>query len=187
MAHDEVAGAFSQWSRDPDLAGAAAHYRAELRAEAAEYEALAARDRLRDRSLGEVAVELLARGDVVAIALPGRSFTGTLRHAAGDLACLRTAAGEDVDVCLTGVLALRVVEAVRDGGRSRGPGAASFTARLAEHEAAATIVEVGARVPDGGVVGRIEAASHDHVVVACPDGARWFVARRAIDYVLPRP
>lgn len=187
MHGDEGGPSFAEWARDPQLAAAGGAYRAELRAEAAEYERLAAKDRLRDRTLGGVAGELLVRGDVVAVMLSGRSFTGTLTHAAGDLACLRTSTGEDVDVCLSGAVALRVVEAVPAGGCGRGPGPARFAARLAEHETAGGVVEVGTRVPDGGVVGRIEAVGVDHVVVIDQDGARWFVATRAIDYVVPRP
>lgn len=179
-------GPFSAWARDPELSAAGSRYRAELRAEAAAYEQLAAKDRLRTRSLADVAAEARARGDIVAVAVPGRSFTGALVYAAGDLACLRTAAGDDVDVHLAGVVALRVVRAVRAGGHARGPGPHGFAARLGEHEAAGTLLEIGTRVPEGGLVGRIEAVSVDHVVVSGPDDARWFVARGAIDYVLPR-
>lgn len=186
MPADEVGTPFAEWSRDPDLAAAGAAYRAELRAEAAEYEAVAARDRLRDRTLADAAGELLVRGDLVAVAVPGRSFTGTLTHVAGDLACLRTPAGEDVDVCLSGIVALRVVEAVPAGGCSRGPGPSSFIARLAEHEAAGGVVEIGTRAHADGVVGRIEAVGIDHLVVTDADGSRWFVATRGVDYVVPR-
>lgn len=177
---------FAGWARDPDLAAAGAAYRAERRAEAAAYEELAARDRLRGRSLADVAAEALARGDVVAVALTGRTFTGTVTHAAGDLACMRTTVGDDVDVHLAGLVAVRVVQAMRAGGRSRGPGPASFAARLGEHEAAGTLLEVGARVPEGGLVGRIQAVGVDHAVITDREGGAWFVARRAIDYVLPR-
>lgn len=179
-------GPFADWARDPDLEAAGASYRAELRAEAALYEQLAARDRLRGRTLAEVAAEALARGDLVAVTVPGRSFTGTVTYAAGDLTCLRTAGGDDVDVHLGGAVALRVVRAARAGGRSRGPGPDSFAARLGEHEAAGTLLEIGARAPDGGLVGRVEAVAADHVVVADVGGGRCFVSRGGIDYVLPR-
>lgn len=171
---------------DPDVAAAGARYRAELRAEAAAYEELAARDRLRERTLADVACEALARGDIVAVTVPGRTFTGEVLHAAGDLACLRTRGGEEVDVALGGAVAIRVVEAVRAGGHRPGASPTTFAARLAEHEAAGCLVEIGARAPEAGVIGRIEAVAPDHVVVALPDGGRWFVARAAIDYVLPR-
>lgn len=179
-------GPFSDWARDPDLAAAGAAFRAEMRAEAAAYEELAARDLLRGRTLADVLAEALARGDLVTVTVPGRSFTGTVTYAAGDLACLRTASGDDVDVHLEGAVTLRVVEAARAGGRSRGAGPASFAARLGEHESARTLLEIGARTPPEGLVGRVEAVARDHVVVADVTGTRWFVARAAIDYVLPR-
>lgn len=177
---------FAGWARDPDLAAAGAAYRAERRAEAAAYEELAARDRLRGRDLADVAAEALARGDVVAVAVAGRTFTGTVTYAAGDLACVRTTVGDDVDVRLGGVVAVRVVQPVRSGGRSRAPGPAGFAARLGEHEAAGTLLEIGAAVPEAGLVGRIQAVAVDHVVVADREGGEWFVARGALDYVLPR-
>lgn len=182
----DTEGPFRDWARDPGLAAAGAAYRDELRAEAAAYEELAARDRLRGRTLADVAAEALARGDIVAVTAAGRTFTGALVFAAGDLACLRTPAGEDVDVRLAGAVSLRVVEAVRSGGRSRGSGPATFAARLGEHESAGTVLEFGTRAPDGGLVGRVEAVAADHVVVLDTEGARSFVARDAIGYVLPR-
>lgn len=182
----DVDGPLSGWAHDPELAAAGAAYRAELRAEAAAYEELAARDRLRGRTLADVAAEALARGDLVTITVVGRAFTGTVTHTAGDLACLRTPAGEDVDVHLAGVVALRVARPARAGGRSRGQGPASFAARLGEHEASGVVLEIGARTPEGGLVGRVEAVAADHVVVTDVEGARCFLARAAIDYVLPR-
>lgn len=174
-------------ARDPGFAEAGTLFRAERRAEAAEYEELAARDALRERSLGAVARDLLARGDLVAVSVQGRTFTGTLTHAATDLVCLRTPAGEDIDVRLGDQVALRVVESVRAGGSSPAADPASFAARLAEHEAAGTVLEFGTRAPDGGLVGRVVAVATDHVVVAAlPSADRWFVARTALDYVLPR-
>jgi hypothetical protein len=86
------------WADDPDFQRLAAEMTAELRAEAEEYERLAALDALRSRKLGEVALELLHRGDVVAVELAHRSFVGTALYAAGDLLCLRTHT-EDVDIC----------------------------------------------------------------------------------------
>lgn len=179
-------GAFADWSRDPDLAAAGAAYRAELRAEAAAYEELAAKDRLRGRTLADVAAEALARGDVVAVAVAGRTFTGSVTYAAGDLLCLRTAAGDEVDVRLGGDVALRVVRPVRAGGCTRPPGPSGFAARLAEHEAAGTLLEIGTRTPASGLVGRVDAVAVDHVVVTDVEGSRWFLARGAIDYVQPR-
>lgn len=169
---------------DPALQEAGAQYRAALRAEAAAYEELAARDLLRGRRLSDVAREACARGDRVALVLPQRSFVGTVEHVAGDLACLRTPAGI-VDVSLRAPITLQVVEQVRQGGHAPGPGPASFTARLFEHEAAGTFVELGGRFPGGAVVARIEAVALDHVVLRDRAERTSYVAHAALDYVAP--
>lgn len=178
-----------EWARDPDLRRAGQRYEAELRAEAAEYEQLAAKDRLRDRDLAGVAAELLARGDLVTVTLTTRSFTGQVVHAAGDLACLRTPAG-DVDVHLAEKSALTVVEAARTGGCAPSSGARTFAARLAEHEAAGGFVELGAHLALGtrssgwAAVARVEAVARDHVVIVS-DGTRSFVGLSILEYVKP--
>lgn len=179
-----------EWARDPDLRRAGQRYEAELRAEAAEYEQLAAKDRLRDRDLADVAAELLARGDLVTITLVTRSFTGEVAHVGKDLVVLRTTAG-DVDVHLHGRSAFTVVEPARVGGHGSSWGARSFAARLAEHEMAGQPVELGARLALGTqpagwvVVARIEAVARDHAVLVA-EGTRTFVALAALEYVRPR-
>lgn len=167
---------------DPELAALGQRFRDELRAEAEEYERLAARDLLRHRSLGDVAVEFVHRGDVVAVSAGARTFTGTVVYAAGDLACLRCAAG-DVDVRLGPPLALRVVERVRSGGRPRGRGPRGFRARLLEHEAAGATVEFGCPTLPADVRGRLEAVAPDHVVVA-DASSTCYLALSAIAWVL---
>lgn len=178
--------AFDYWADDPDLRRLAAEMAAELRAEAGEYERLAALDALRSRAVSEVALELLHRGDVVAVELARRSFVGTTIYAAGDLLCLRTRT-EDVDIWLQAPLGLRVVEHVRSGGLSRGLGCASFKARLCEHEASGGEVVIGCRLSGNGeLAGRVHAVAIDHLVIEAVSGQRWYVSLRAIDYVATR-
>lgn len=179
---DAVRDVFDYWADDPDFQRLAAEMTAELRAEAAEYERLAALDALRSRALGEVALELLHRGDVVAVELASRSFVGTALYTAGDLLCLRTHT-EDVDICMAAPLGLRIVERVRSGGVSRGAGSASFKARLFEHEASGGEVVVGSRLCGGEVVGRIHAVAVDHLVLDARSGQRCYLSLRALDYV----
>jgi hypothetical protein len=176
---------FEEWGADPDFERLGWHLRAELRAEAEEYERLAAVDALRGRRLGDVALELLHRGDVVAVDLAGRSFTGAVVYTAGDLLCVR-GAGSVVDVNLEAPLSLRVVERVRRGGAGRSGGPPGFKARLFEHEAAGTLVEIGCRLPVADLSGRIRAVAVDHLVVDQAGGDRRYVALRAIDYVVAR-
>lgn len=168
---------------DPELETAGAMFRAELRAEAAEWEQLAATDWLRRRTMADAARELLARGDRVAVGVGGRSAQGEVVHVGDDFACVATAAGT-VDVRLDGPAVWHVVQRVRSGGRSPAGGAKRFAARLAEHEAAGTPVCLMAG--DGAeVVGVIVAVAVDHVVVDGPDGSRWLVPHAAVAAVWP--
>jgi hypothetical protein len=166
---------------DPELAAMGQRFRDELRAEAEAYEQLAATDLLRGRALADVALELLHRGDVVAAAVGSRTFTGEVTYAAGDLLCVRTVS-IDVDLALSGPLALHVVESAPSGGRPRGRGPSSFRARLAEHEQAGTTLEVGCPALGVELRGRLAAVAEDHVVVDA-DGRRWYLGLVAVAYV----
>lgn len=179
----QPAGSALPGADDPELETAGAMFRAELRAEAAEWEQLAATDWLRRRTMADAARELLARGDRVAVGVGGRSAQGVVVHVGDDLACVATAAGT-VDVRLDGPAVWHVVQRVRSGGRSPTGGAKRFAARLAEHEAAGAPVCLVAG--DGAeVVGVIVAAAVDHVVVDGPDGSRWLVPHAAVAAVWP--
>lgn len=175
---------FSGWD-DPELTQMGQTFRDELRVEAAAYEALAAKDLLRRRRLGDVALELVHRGDRVAAMVGPTTFTGIVGYTAGDLACLRTPHG-DVDVRLSGAVALRVLETVRSGGLPSGTGPSSFTARLHEHEASGVALELGCPGLDPPVLcGRLEAVGGDHAVLLESDGQRCYVALAAVAYARP--
>lgn len=167
---------------DPDLQRLDAALAAEFRAEAQEYERLAALDHLRHRRLPDVVLELLHRGDVVAVELARQSFVGTVVYAVADLLCLRTKT-EDVDVWLEAPLTLHVLERARSGGLSRGVGPSSFRARLAEHEAAGTQVTIGRREQPAPLRGRIHAVALDHLVVEPGRRPPCYVPLRVVDYV----
>lgn len=168
---------------DPELVAAGAAFRAELRADAAEWEQLAATDWLRRRSLADAARELLARGDRVAVRVAGRVAHGEVVHVGDDLACVDTPGGV-VDVHLDGPAVWQVVQRVRAGGRAATPGARRFAARLAEHEAAGAPVCL---VTSDGTeaVGVIAAVAGDHVVLDAADGSRWLLPRTGLAAVWP--
>ncbi|MBA3372774.1 MAG: hypothetical protein M3493_10595 [Actinomycetota bacterium] len=153
------------------------------RAEDEAYEELAARDLLRGRDLAGVTLELLHRGDEVAVHAAGRRFAGTLVHAAGDLACLRTRLGT-VDLHVGDATIWQVLTRHRRGGVGRG-GPASFKARLGEHEAVGATLELGITSPDDALVARLAAVATDHVVVDEPSGSRWFIPLTRLVWVLP--
>lgn len=157
----------------------------EWRAETEAFEELAARQVLRNRRLSDAALELLHRGDVVAVGGAGRRFTGTVVHAAGDLLCLRTAAG-DVDLRAPATAAWSVLERRPGGGTGRAGGPASFKARLFEHEAVGAVLEFGVQALDESVVGRLAAVAVDHVVVDDHDRQRWYLPLAALVWVRAR-
>jgi hypothetical protein len=158
----------------------------DLRAEAEEDERLAALALLRDRTLGDVARELLHRGDRIAAVCPGRTATGLVIAAAGDLLTVQSAAGA-VDLRLGPPVLVRVLDRARAGGAPAGRGAQSFTARLYEHEAGGGRVAIGWGPTGEEVVGRITAVARDHLVVAEADGTTAFLPLAAVWWVTPRP
>lgn len=155
---------------------------AELRAEAEEAERLAALAARRRRSLADVGNDLHARGDTVAVEVPGCRFTGAIVHVATDHLQLRTVGGV-VDVALRGPVTLTVVERARTGGADRHDGASSFRSRLLELELAGDAVELGDAVSGGTVGGRLSAVAVDHVVVVDPDGTERYVSLSGITFV----
>lgn len=156
---------------------------AELRADAEETERLVSLAARRRRTLGDVAASLLARGDTIAVDVPGRRFTGTVVHAGADLLRLATPGGA-VDVNLRGAVALQVVERAPSGGSERSDGPPSFRSRLSELELAGTTVELGDH--RDGLVGRIAVVAVDHLVLLDPTGAERYVALATLTYVRPR-
>ncbi len=159
---------------------------ADLRADAEESERLALQTARRRRTLVDVARELMARGDLVGVGVPGRRFTGVVTHAAGDLVVVRTAGGL-VDVNLRAPAHLRVLERAPRGGETSTDGPSSFKARLFEIELAATPVAIGCSTVGDEQRGTIAAVGVDHVVWHDGDGAEWFLPIAAITHVLQRP
>lgn len=158
---------------------------AELRADAEETERLVAIAARRRRSLADVANDLLARGDTVAVELPGARFTGTIVHAAGDLLRLHGPAGA-LDVHLGGPVALTVVERAPTGGIERVDGPASFRSRLLELELDGATVELAHEAAAGTLVGRLLAVAVDHAVVVDPAGNERHLSLRGLSWVRSR-
>lgn len=172
-------------SRDPELARLSQRMRDELRSEAEEYEALAAKDLARGRRLADAVLLHCHRGDVVEVTTSSATFVGRITYCAGDLACMLTETAE-VDVWINGVLSVRVVERAHRGGWGLSAGPASFKARLFEHEAGGGPVSIGTRLPDGEIEGRIAAVAVDHLVVEVAGPETRYLALAAVEY-LRRP
>lgn len=158
---------------------------AELRADAEETERLVALAARRRRSLADLAGDLRARGDTVAVDVPGRRFTGVVVHAGADVLRLRTAAGS-VDVPLRGAVGIAVLQRAPTGGADGTDGPASFRSRLLELELAGTPVELGDATTGGPLLGRLAAVAVDHVVLAGAAGDERWLSLAAITYVQVR-
>ncbi len=158
---------------------------AEVRAEQAAYEELAARARWRSRTMAAVAEELRDRGDRVAAHVATRTLLGTVEHVGDDLAILALEQGGTADLHLAGDVVLRVVERVRTGGRDRGVGPRTFVARLTEHETAGTPVTVLTTLAEEPT-GVIRAVAVDHVLLTGRE-REWFIPHRAVAAVLATP
>lgn len=177
-------------SRDPEVpADLARRLRqgigAELRAEAEAVEHAAATAARRRRDLTAVGRDLIARGDDVAVTVPGRQLRGTVVAAGDDWLGLATAHGR-VDVPTRGPLTLTVAATGGTGGREPGGAPATFRGRLRQLEVAGTPVEVGVRGLPEVRTGRIAVVAPDHLALSTDDrevlvtlvGISWVAERR---------
>lgn len=137
------------------------------------------------RSLGDVVLEYMHRGDTVRIAVGRRSWTGQVVHVAKALASLRTPTGTEVDVALDRLNSIRVVErsAVRGAPVSvRDP--RTLAARLRDLERTGEEAELGGALLDAPVLGTVRAVAAAHVEVEGADGGEWVLSLGAVDYVI---
>lgn len=156
----------------------------EFRRAAEDDEIAASKVALRRRNLEQVAYELLARGDVVAVTCGAERFTGRLVHAHGDLATMHRSVGGEVHINLAGPVMLTVEERATEGGKGRDRfGPESFIARLRQLELDETDIEI-VTIGEGHVAGRIGAVATDHVMVLS-EGRTAYVPITTIAAVMP--
>ena len=159
----------------------------EFRRQAEEDEYATRKGVLRNRSLDQVAYELLARGDTVAVLTGERRFLGVVAHANRDLLTLVTPKGDQVHVNLGGPIVLQVAERAPAGGKGRDRfGPESFLARMRELELSELTVEIVAPTAGDPVMGRIEAAATDHLMVISDSDALSFIPLAWVAAVIPR-
>jgi hypothetical protein len=170
-----------------DLADLAAALRSEIRLEAEEAEREAAAAAALQRSLADVARELMAHGDIVAVDAGGRVFVGSIAEVGTDLVGLEASAGRVV-VNLGCVASLRVVQRARAGGRSPVPGVqTSFRARLLELCLSGEEVEAGMSGIEDSVVGRLAFLGSDHAAIGDAGGEpEWFLPLAYLAFVRTR-
>jgi len=139
---------------------------------------------LRRRRIGDMAVELMSRGDMITVIAGSKSIRGLLTFARGRLAAL-TVAGDTVDVNLRSGVALHVDKRATAGGVSPRPGPRTLRARLLEYEVANVGVELWAPAHDVEVAGSIGAVGRDHLVVIDHENTEWVIMLNDIAWVRP--
>ncbi len=153
----------------------------EFRAEAEAEERAVAALRVRQRSLTDVAVELMHRGDHVALSIGETTVTGRLTHVASDLATLATASGATLHVRLGTPIVISHHPGSRGGrGRSRDPmGYESFLAGLRALSLSRARVRIETPGPAQGITGLISAVAVDHVLFQAGN-TEWFIPMDAV-------
>ncbi len=144
----------------------------EMRLEAEMLEQDAASVELRRREIGDVAVELMSRGDLVTVIAGEKQIKGQIEFARGEVASLRTSNGL-VDVHLTPGVVLRVDERSSAGGKPPRSGSETMRARMLEHELNSRRVTLWAPAHATEVSGHIAAVGKDHLIVLDADQAEW--------------
>lgn len=153
-----------------------------LRAEAAEDEELTELQRLRRRSLADTARAAMHRGDSVTAWVAGLSLTHPVVAVGDDYLTMET---EDrwADVRLEE--AVITVSSRTAGGRSGRPEAATFRARIGEHEQEGVPLEV-LTMEGRRWSGRLELVGADHLALAGPDEQRCYVPLGSLAVVFSR-
>jgi hypothetical protein len=173
-------------SMQRDLEDVAASLRAEIRLEAEEAEREAAIVAGMRRALADVAEELMAHGDTVALDAGGRIFAGLITGVGADLITLQAGSWR-VDVATASLARLRVMKRPRVGGVRGFPGhAQSLRARLLELQLEGTLVEVGMAAADEPVVGTVAMVGSDHVAIGEEVAPEWFLPLGSLAYLRVR-
>jgi hypothetical protein len=169
-----------------DLEEVAAAIRSEIRLEAEEAEREAAVSAAMRRDVADVARELMAHGDTVALDVGQCSFVGPILAVGTDVVTVGTAASR-VDVNLKFLQCMRVVKRARSGGR-RGThgGTASFRARLLELQLSGEAIEAGIAGTGEPVTGPVALVGSDHIALGEEAGPEWFVPFTSLAFVRTR-
>lgn len=173
-------------SMQRDLEEVAAAIRSEIRLEAEEAEREAALSAAMRRNLADVARELMAHGDTVAVDVGERIFVGPIVAVGADMLTIEAGSWR-VDVNLNALQRMRVVRRARSGGR-RGThdATASLRARLLELQLSGEPIEAGTTVSDEPVMGPVALVGCDHVAVGDEVGPEWFLPLASLAFVRTR-
>ena len=166
-----------------DLEDVAAAIRAEIRLEAEEAEREAAVSAAMRRSLADVAREVMAHGDTVAVSAGREHFVGVITGVGAEVLTL-AGDGARVDIHLACLVQLRVVQRARAGGvRGQPDQAVTLRARLLELQLGGGRVEFGVDGQEEPVLGPVALVGADHVAIGPEVWPEWFLPFRALTYL----
>ena len=139
------------------------------------------------RSLAEVFIEYMERGDLVEVMVGPNRWTGCVIHVGSELATIE-ADGRRVDIALARLTAARILEPRTGAGRAYERSAPmTLVARLRELcGASAGVQAVIAGADLAAIVCLVTAVSEGHVEVSTIDGERWVVPISVIGSVMTR-
>lgn len=168
------------------LEDVAAAIRTEIRLEAEEAEREAAIAAAMRRNVADVAIELMAHGDTVALDVGGRILVGRITGVGAELLTL-DANPWRVDANLASLTRLRVLKRARAGGLRGAPElSVSLRARLLELQLSRRPVEVGMVGTDEPVVGPVALVGADHVAIGEEARPEWFLPFSALAFLRVR-
>lgn len=140
------------------------------------------------RSLDEVILEFLFRGDVIRVIVGDRAWAGKVVHAGAEVITLETPAGVQLDLAYEGVSAIRVVERSPSGGRAlAGPHPGAIIARLRELVGSSETVEIGGARLQPPLEGTVVAVASSHIELRARDGGEWVIPLSNISFVVRQP
>lgn len=187
---------------DRELADVTRRARQELRADRQEAERDAVMARWSRRTIGDVAVEALRRGDLVAISTGTERFTGAITAAGVDYATVADTHRGEVDVHLAAAVRpsptdadyqgpavlLEVLRRATSGGGDPAGAGPTFRARLSHWVVQQQLqprrhVAVTTSLREVPLVGHLRVRAADHVYLVAPDGNEAFVPLAIIEAV----
>jgi hypothetical protein len=180
-----MAGTWGQRLGNPDARAVDAAVKTEWRAEQEAATADALDGFRHERTLRDVALETVHRGDRLSVTLPNAHFLGTVEAVGDDLLSLRAVSGR-VDLHLHPALPLmlQVGERARDGGTRETLGDGDFRGALLAREAAGEVT-LGCVLLSEPIDGKL-VVGKDHVCVVRRGGGETFIPLSSVSYVMPR-
>jgi hypothetical protein len=171
---------------DPDLAATGAAMRAEWRAEQEAATRDAAEAWQHSRTLADVLVECMHRGDRVALVVGGHRVVGEVVDVGDDVVSVMGLSGRfDVHLAPSVPCHLQIEERARYGGRRADSAAPTFRARLLDREAAGDDVSLATLVDSETFDGQLHVGA-DVVVLRTRLGAQHYFPLSAVVAVTKR-